>query len=314
MANVPNVLEIERLTVSFTRYAGLWRKETVTVADELSLTVQAGEITALFGASGSGKSLLANAVLGLLPEHASVRGTVRYLGEPLDEARLMRLRGREIVYVPQSVAALDPLMRVGAQVRGSARTGSRAERKERQRALFRRFGLDRQVERRFPHELSGGMARRVLVAAAAAAEPRLVIADEPTPGLDPREVQEVLRRFREMADAGSAVLLISHDLEAALTVADQVVVMYAGTVVEQAPAADFADDGAKLRHPYSRALWNALPGNGFTPLAGLQPKPGEPLPGCRFASRCPTATPDCFRRSPQPHSVRGGMVRCWHAT
>jgi peptide/nickel transport system ATP-binding protein len=311
-----NVLEIERLSVSFTRYAGVWRQEKVTVADDLSLTVKAGEITALFGASGSGKSLLVHAVLGLLPDCASMRGTVRYLGELLDEARLARLRGGEIVLVPQSIAALDPLMRVGEQIRGgsAAAAVSRSARADRQRALFRRFGLDRQVERRFPHELSGGMARRVLVAAAAQAEPRLILADEPTPGLHPRDVREVLRRFREMADAGSAVLLISHDLEAALTIADQVFVMYAGTVVEQAPAADFAGDGAALRHPYSRALWNALPGNGFTPLPGLQPKPGEPTAGCRFAPRCAMAKPDCFRQPPQPRSVRGGMVRCTHAT
>jgi len=139
--------------------------------------------------------------------------------------------------------------------------------------------------------------------------PRLVIADEPTPGLDARAAGRILGHFRELADGGAGVLLITHDLELALTIADRVAVLYAGETVEEAAAADFTTPGG-LRHPYTRALWAALPQNGFRPIPGSQPAPGEIPTGCRFAPRCPRCRADCQEIHPAYRSFRGGMVRC----
>ena len=151
------------------------------------------------------------------------------------------------------------------------------------------------------------MARRVLISTAVMETPRLVIADEPTPGLDARAAGRILGHFREIADAGAGMLLITHDLELALTIADRVVVFYAGETVEEADAADFA--AGRLRHPYTRALWRALPQNGFMPIPGAQPYPGEIAGGCLFALRCPHCHPACRAAVPY-READGGRVRC----
>lgn len=304
------LLEIERLAVSFTRYRSRWGKEKVQVLHDVEFSVDAGEVVAVIGASGSGKSLLAHALLGILPENFSASGTIRYRGEPLDAERLKQMRGKEIALVPQSVRFLDPLMRVGAQVRLSVRGDDPYAA---QREVFHRYGLAPETENMYPFQLSGGMARRVLVSTATVSGARVIIADEPTPGLQAEDVREALRHFREHADAGCAVLVITHDIESVLTIADRVVVLYAGTTVEIAPAADFTGDGSRLRHPYSRALWQALPQNGFTPIPGTQPQPGKWSSGCLFAPRCDQASPECTFSRPELRTVRAGQVRCIHA-
>jgi peptide/nickel transport system ATP-binding protein len=309
------LLEVKDLAVSFTQYTGLLRKRTVRVIDSLDLSVEAGEIVAVIGSSGSGKSLLAHAILGILPDNAQVSGAMTFQGKPLDAARQEALRGREIALVPQAVTYLDPLMRAGAQVRAAVRSsGKQAAAAEEQRRAFRRFRLSEQVERLYPFQLSGGMARRVLVSTAAASGARLIVADEPTPGMQAEDVKESLAWFRELAKQGNAVILITHDIEAALTVANKVAVFYAGSTVEVASAEDFAGDGAQLRHPYSRALWQALPQNGFVPVSGSQPQPDQLPAGCLFAPRCTAATEDCATNRPLARELRGGMVRCHHAT
>ena len=153
-------------------------------------------------------------------------------------------------------------MKVGRQVRGVARDAADAERRaERQRALFEHYGLAPEVEDMYPFELSGGMARRVLLASALVESPRLIVADEPTPGLDLIWVR-ALDDLRAFADAGGGVLLITHDIELALRVADRIAVFKDGTVIEETAVESF-DDPSQLRHPFSRELWRALPGNGF---------------------------------------------------
>lgn len=306
------VLEVRDLQISFARYMRGLRREHMQVTSGINLTVKTGQITAVIGSSGSGKSLLAQAILGILPEHAQMKGTMLYYGEPLDAAKQRASRGTEIVYVPQAVSNLDPLMRAAVQVRTAVK-GSRQEAKARQREVFRRYRLPERTERLYPHELSGGMARRVLIAAAAVVDAKLVIADEPTPGLPRAEVQEALQHLRELANQGSGVLLITHDIESALTVADQIVVFYAGMTVEIASVRDFDDDAAGLRHPYSRALWRALPQHGFQSLAGIQPQPGELTSGCPFAPRCELASERCASTIPELREVRNGYVRCIHA-
>ncbi|MEK8129539.1 ABC transporter ATP-binding protein [Paenibacillus filicis] len=305
------LLEVNGLTISFTQYTRRLRQTRVQVLHGLSLSIAAGEIVAVVGSSGSGKSLLAHAILGILPGNARVSGSLRFAGEELTAARQQALRGREIALVPQSVQYLDPLMRVGRQVRDSVRTG---DPDEAQRSVFARYRLKPEAARLFPFQLSGGMARRVLVSTATVSGARLVVADEPTPGLDPAVVMEALGQFRELADEGCGVMLISHDIESALTVSDRVAVLYAGTVVEIAPAADFTGSGEGLRHPYTQALWRALPQNGFVPIRGTQP-PASALPqGCPFAPRCDRADASCTATQPEERELRGGKVRCFHAS
>ena len=158
------------------------------------------------------------------------------------------------------------------------------------------------------------MARRVLVSTALISDARLIIADEPTPGMSLDQALEALRMFREIADEGRAVILITHDIDLAFSFADRVAVFYAGTTVETAPAADVRAGPDALRHPYSQALWRALPQNGFQPIDGFQPYAGDLPEGCLFAPRCPLATDECRRRTPPIREVRGGEVRCIHAT
>lgn len=303
------LLEIHDLSVSFRMYNGLLEQTDLEVISDLHLTVRPGEIVAVAGSSGSGKSLLASAILGILPPNASVRGHLHYRGEELTPRRQAQLRCGEIALVPQSVAFLDPLMRVGRQADGHRRPRPTEKRRE----IFRRLGLPEETEGLYPFQLSGGMARRVLVSTALISDARLVIADEPTPGMSLDQALEALGMFREMANEGRSVILITHDIDLAFAFADRVAVFYAGTTVETAPAADFRAGPQALRHPYSKALWQALPQNGFQPIGGFQPYAGNLPEGCLFAPRCPCRTEEC-RRTPPVREIRGGEVRCFHAT
>ena len=253
------LLSVEHLSISFTQYDRGTRRRILPAIRDLDLTINRGQVAAVVGSSGSGKSLLAHGILGILPYNAHMEGTITYDGAPLTPKRAAALRGREIVLVPQSVSYLDPLRKVGPQV-----------------------GQDN--------------------------SPALVIADEPTPGLDVRAAGRILGHFRELADAGAGVLLITHDLELALTIADKVAVFYAGETVEEAPAGDF-DRLEDLRHPYTRALWQALPQHGFHPISGTQPYPGALPEGCPFAPRCPKCTSECGGDVPY-RPLDGGFVRC----
>jgi peptide/nickel transport system ATP-binding protein len=276
----------------------------------MALDVAAGEIVAVVGSSGSGKTLLAHAILGILPGNASLRGELLFDGTPLTPERQAILRGRQISLIPQAVTYLDPLMRVGrqAEVARSSKAGDTE-----QRAVFARYGLPESVDRLYPFQLSGGMLRRVLVSTAVLSGAMLIIADEPTPGLDSAAVREAFGHLRELADSGRGVLLITHDLAAARSIADRIAVLYAGTTVEVAPASAFSGDGEELAHPYSRALWRALPENGFTSVPGAQPLPDSVPSGCPFAPRCPAATIECSQAMPKISDTVGGWVRCFHA-
>ncbi|MDR1157770.1 MAG: ABC transporter ATP-binding protein [Oscillospiraceae bacterium] len=298
-----NVIEVKRLSLSFQMYDRGFSQRLLKVVSNLNAAVGEGEILAVAGSSGSGKSLLAHALLGILPKNARLDGEMRWFGAPLDAALQKRLRGREMALVPQSVTYLDPLIRVGRQISRDKQTVNE---------LLGRYHLKPEAAGLFPHELSGGMTRRVMISTALARRPKLVIADEPTPGLSPRLAEHAMRHFREIADTGTAVLLITHDIDLAIRYADRVAVFYAGTAVETAKASDFAD-AALLRHPYSKALWAAMPQNGFTAAAGAQPYAGDWPPGCLYAPRCPECTPACVAALPDTRVVRGGEVSCRHA-
>lgn len=263
-----HLLQVEDLSVSFRMYeedAPFFRarQRNVEVIRNLSIAVHANEIVAVVGASGSGKTLLADAILGLFEPNATVTGRVWFDGEQKDASSLARLRGNGISLVPQSVNYLDPLMKVGRQVEGFSHPGeSREQRKRRREELFARYDLGPEVANLYPFELSGGMARRVLLCCALMDEPCVIVADEPTPGLDLELAVRALDDFRDFANAGGGVLLITHDIELALHVADRVAVFKDGTVVEETAVANFASPDM-LAHPFSRELWHALPEHDF---------------------------------------------------
>lgn len=310
-SNSEELLVVKNLSVSFIQYAKGLKQLNLEVICDLNVSVNSGEIVAIVGSSGSGKSLLAHAILGILPSNAKVTGTIRYQGQALTTERQKVFRGREISLIPQSVNYLDPLMKVGEQVQNTIRT---KDAKQLQQQVFERYHLSKEAGLLYPFQLSGGMARRVLVATAVSGGAKLIIADEPTPGLHPEVVAETLAHLKELANQGCGVMMITHDIEAAMKIADRIAVFYAGTTVEVAPIEDFKEGGQALRHPYTRALWMALPENDFKPIPGFQPTPTDLPPGCLFEPRCHLKTAECQCKKPEMQDLRGGQVRCIHAT
>lgn len=306
------ILSVKDLGISFSQYTKGLRRRELEVITNLDIDLYEGEILAVVGSSGSGKSLLAHAILGILPDNATTEGNIIYKGKTLTLKDKEKLRGREIVFIPQSVNFLDPLMKVSKQVKISIENKEKAN--KRQRYIFNKYGLDKKVDNLYPFELSGGMARKVLLSTALVSDCKVIIADEPTPGLDEKSLNEALKDFRNIADSGCAILMITHDIEAALKIADKIAVFYAGTTLEIANVNDFKGDDKNLRHPYSKALFNALPQNGFKPIKGSQPMPNELPKGCLFQDRCECISEKCRLIRPNARMVRDGMVRCLNAT
>ena len=301
------VLEIKNLKISFSQYDKGLRQTTLPVIRGLDVTVGQKEMVAIVGSSGSGKSLLAHGIMGILPYNASMDGEIRYLGEPLTPKRQKELVGKEIVMVPQSMSYLNPLMKIGPQIRKGKKD---RESRKKLRDIFGRYELKEEVENLYPFELSGGMNRRILISTALMENPHLVIADEPTPGLDLKVAKRAMEHFRELADLGAGVLVITHDLELALEVADRIVVFYAGTTIEEANVSDFEKEET-LRHPYTKALWRAMPKHGFQFIEGSQPYVKDMPKGCPFSNRCEFCTSECILDREIPYVDRNhGRVRC----
>ncbi|WP_295541563.1 dipeptide/oligopeptide/nickel ABC transporter permease/ATP-binding protein [uncultured Thiohalocapsa sp.] len=287
----------------------------VAAVDGVDLDLRRGERVALVGESGCGKTLTALSLLRLLPAGAVQRGSVRLDGTELMAlaARdLQALRGRRLAYVPQEpLTALDPLFRVGFQI-DETRRAHGADTALATPALLRLVGLSgvADLPRRFPHELSGGQRQRVALALALAHGPDLLIADEATTALDVTVQREILALLRRLcAEQGRALLFVSHDLAVVSTLCDRVLVMYAGRIVEDAPAAALLRRPA---HPYTAALLGATPALGrphkaLSVLPGAPPMPGTQPSGCRFAPRCPRVQPVCHAGEPDlvPYAGRG---------
>ena len=310
--NKKPILSVRNLEISFSQYTKGLRRIDSKAINNLDIDLYKGEILAVVGSSGSGKSLFAHSILGILPTNSNTRGDIYYKDEILDEKRKEKLRGKEIVFIPQSVNYLDPLMEVGKQVKISIKDKKKSNTiLER---VFRKYNLDKKVEKYYPFQLSGGMARKVLLSSALVSNAEVIIADEPTPGLDEKSLNEALKDFRDLADNGCAVLIITHDISAALKIADRVAIFYGGTTLEVAKADDFKNNGENLRHPYTKALYNALPNTKFTPIKGSQPLASELPVGCLFYDRCEKRTPDCENIKPEMRELRDGKVRCLYAT
>ncbi len=254
------LLEVKKLEIGFTQYFKGTQKRTIKPIADLHVDIHEGEIVAVVGASGSGKSLLAHAVLGILPGNAICKGQIMYCGEELTDERKIQLRGKEISFIPQSVNYLDPLMPVGKQVQIGL---EKSQAKKKQQELFCQYDLQENTSNLFPYELSGGMLRRVLFATSVREGVRLVIADEPTPGIHPQALSEILKQLKKFADAGAGVMLITHDIMSALEIADRMAVIKDGRTVEISEASAFEGKGEGLQTDYTRRLWRALPQNDF---------------------------------------------------
>jgi oligopeptide/dipeptide ABC transporter ATP-binding protein len=315
------LLEVADLTVGFGHGSAGTR-----VVHGVSFAVRRGETLAVIGESGSGKTVSSRAVMGLLPDTATVGGSVRLKGRELvglPDREMRRHRGRDITMIFQDPArSLNPTVRVGPQVAEAIRLHEPVSRRQARRAAVELLGQVRlpAPERHYgeyPHQLSGGMRQRIMIAMALSCRPDVLIADEATTALDVTTQATIMELLRDLQrDLDLALVMISHNLALASAYADQVVVMYAGRVVERASAASlFAD----VRMPYTKLLLDAVPRvrmPSHTPLptaAGQPPDPAAPPPGCAFAPRCPAARPRCRTDVPplREHSP-DHLCACWY--
>ena len=295
----------------------------LSAVDDVSLDVSTGEILGLVGESGCGKTTLAMAIVGLLASNARQRGEIRFRGRDLTslpEAERRKLRGGQIGMVFQDpLSSLDPAFSVGSQVADTIAVHNRVSaRAARARAieLLREVGIPSPDERYGdpPHQFSGGMRQRVVIAAALANDPALVLADEPTTALDVTIQAQILLLLQELAEQHhTTIVLIAHDLGVVAQLCERVGVMYAGQLVEVAPVADLF---AAPLHPYTQALFAALPTADHAPgslsvVEGQVPDLVDPPRGCRFAPRCPHRMAVCSERPALLEQNVGHTVACW---
>jgi oligopeptide/dipeptide ABC transporter ATP-binding protein len=319
-----SLLEVEDLRVGF----AVGGRELRAV-DGVSFKVDPGTTLAIIGESGSGKTVSCRAIMGLLPDGTAIHGSARLRGSELiglTDSELRKHRGADLAMVFQDPArSLNPTLRVGVQIAEAIRTHRKVTKAEAQAQAIELLRLVRipAADRRFheyPHQLSGGMRQRVMIAIALACRPKLLIADEATTALDvttQAQIMELLLDLQEQLDM--ALIMISHDLGLAASYADEVVVMYAGKIVEQAPAARLFGTGGAVRMRYTRALLDAIPhlerpAHTLLPIVGGRPPDPTSLPpGCSFAPRCAYAEDDCRAKTPAlAEHAPGHSWACWH--
>jgi oligopeptide transport system ATP-binding protein len=318
---MPALLEVEDLSVRFTTPDGI-----VPAVRGVALTIAAGERIGLVGESGSGKSQLFLAMLGLLARNGEATGGARFQGRDLlamPRAALNAIRGSDIAMIFQNpMSCLNPYLTIGRQlteVLTAHRHMAEAEAERRAAAMLGRVGIA-EPERRmraYPHEFSGGMRQRVMIAMALLCDPTLIIADEPTTALDVTIQAQILDLFRALeATSRAALVLISHDLGVVAGLCDRVLVMYAGRIVEEAPVEALF---AAPRHPYTRGLLASLPDSAAAPreklpaIAGQPPDPQRLPPGCAFADRCPLVMERCRAETPPLIGTPGRLAACFLA-
>ncbi|MGE6388536.1 ABC transporter ATP-binding protein [Pseudomonas sp. NPDC078416] len=311
-ANTPSVLSVSDLTVRF-------KDAPANVVDGVSFSIQPGKTLAIVGESGCGKSVTSMALMGLLPDTATVQASdSNLLGEPLlgmSDARLLDVRGNRMAMIFQEpMTSLNPVFTIGDQIAESViRHQGLSATAARQRALemLEKVRVPDALQRldAYPHELSGGMRQRAMIAMALANDPALIIADEPTTALDVTIQAQILSLVASLqAETGTSMMLITHDLGVVAEVADEVIVMYAGRVVESGSVKTLFDDP---QHPYTIGLMGSMPSVGpregrLATINGRVPTPAEMPGGCRFASRCPFVIAACRESRPPLLEVSAG--------
>ena len=311
------LLEVENLEVRYRTQAG-----EAKAVDGVSFVIEPGMCLGLVGESGCGKSTVAKAILGILPPAGHIAGgTIRYSGRDLGgmtPRELRAMRWRDIALVPQSAMnALDPVYTVESQLAeaiAAHQSMPAAHRRRRIAELFELVGLEPGRARDYPHQFSGGMRQRAMIAMAMVLDPALIVADEPTTGLDVLVQDQILRRIRDLHDRlGKAMLLITHDMAVVAENCDRIVVMYAGRVMEYGGEAVFRAP----YHPYTLGLCNAFPdlanrARALISIPGTPPNLVAPPEGCRFQARCPFATARCGTPPPLIEVAPGHVVACHH--
>ncbi|MDD9983723.1 MAG: ABC transporter ATP-binding protein [Gammaproteobacteria bacterium] len=312
------LLQVRDLSVVFDTRRGL-----LTAVDRVSFSVAAGEILGVVGESGAGKSLTGTAITGLLERPCRIGGgEIRFEGQRIDNLppeRMRRLRGSTIAAIFQDpLTSLNPLFTVGRQLVETIRTHldlGREQARRRAVELLAEVGIpapDSRIDH-YPHQFSGGMRQRVVIALALCASPKLVVADEPTTALDVSIQAQILALLKKLCrEHGAAVILVTHDMGVIADTADRVAVMYAGRIVEIGPVAQVV---LAPRHPYTEGLMGSIPVIGtvaarLTQIEGSMPRLTDIPAGCAFHPRCPRAKTECATVRPEPRPMEGGQVAC----
>ena len=315
------LLEVDQLVMHYKIKAG-----SVSAVDNVTFTLHQGEAIGLVGESGCGKTSVALSLLRLLPQNAQhISGEIRLNGENLlwlSAEEMRQRRWKDIAMVFQgAMNSWNPVYRVGDQIREALDTHYRgvmtyAEQRAHMEKLFAAVGLPADMLDRYPHEFSGGMRQRAVIAMALSCGPQLIIADEPTTALDVIVQDQILKELKRIqADLGMSIVYFSHDIAVIAEVTDSLGVMYAGNLVEYGPTADVF---ARPRHPYAYLLLRSTPSitgprRKLAPLQGEPPDLLNPPTGCRFHPRCPFATERCAVENPPLEDIGGGhKVACWH--
>jgi peptide/nickel transport system ATP-binding protein len=312
------ILEVKQLRTRFRTDHGV-----VHVVDGVDFEIRAGETLGVVGESGCGKSVTSLSIMRLLPPGGAAEGTIRFNGKnllALSEKEMQSIRGNEISMIFQEpMTSLNPLHTVGKQIEEAIMLHwkvSKAQAKERAIAMLKAVGMPRaeEIYGEYPHQLSGGMRQRVMIAMAMACDPKLIIADEPTTALDVTIQAQILDLMRELKEkTGTSIMLITHDLGVVAEMCDRVIVMYAGQVVEETDVQTLFE---QPKHPYTIGLMNSIPDlegerEYLQTIPGAVPLPHQMPKGCRFAPRCSRATAICHEQPPELLELDGHKCRCW---
>ncbi|WP_110928172.1 ABC transporter ATP-binding protein [Bacillus massiliglaciei] len=313
------ILEVENLKTKFKTENGI-----IAVVDGVDFHVKAGETLGIVGESGCGKSVTSLSIMRLLPGNSQNDGTIRFKGKDLlslSDKEMQKVRGNEIGMIFQEpMTSLNPLHTIGKQIEEPIKKhtkSSKHELKERAIQLLKAVGMPRaeEIYREYPHNLSGGMRQRVMIAIAMACNPKLIIADEPTTALDVTIQAQILELMRDVKErTGTSIMLITHDLGVVSEMCDRVIVMYAGQVVEEMMVEELFEHS---KHPYTMGLIESIPDieeekEYLYTIAGSVPLPNQMPEGCRFAPRCPDAMSICEQQQPDLVAVgKKHKCRCW---
>ena len=315
----PKLLEVKNLRVEFPT-----RRGTLVAVDDVSLEIAAGEVLGVVGESGAGKSMTGTAIIGLLePPGRIASGEIRLEGRRIDNLpynEMRKIRGRQIGAIFQDpLTSLNPLYKVGDQLVETILTHlpmTHAQARDRAVKLLEDVGIPSAAERinAYPHQFSGGMRQRVVIALALAAEPKLIIADEPTTALDVSIQAQIIQLLKRLCrENGTAVMLVTHDMGVIAETADRVAVMYAGRVAEIGPVQDVIK---RPHHPYTVGLMGAIPAMGhkterLTQIDGSMPRLNAIPKGCAFNPRCPKVFDRCRVERPNPMPAGQSLAACW---